>query len=277
MTATSTQLENASSTTHEEMTRLANLAAIHHASYCAAQPFPHIVLDDVFETAILDEVLSEFPDPRGVDWERFSEASSIKLATKSEQQMGPATRSFLRALNSSAFIEFLETLTGITGLIPDPHLVGGGLHQIERGGFLKIHADFNWHDRLKLDRRVNVLIYLNKDWKEEYGGQLELWDTKMTECKVKALPIFNRLVVFNTTSDSYHGHPEPLQCPESRSRKSIAMYYYTNGRPIGEIHGRHSTLYQRRKDDSYLLTMKRVAVDLVPPILVKMARKFGWI
>jgi Rps23 Pro-64 3,4-dihydroxylase Tpa1-like proline 4-hydroxylase len=154
------------------------------------------------------------------------------------------------AAEPSVFIDFLETLTGITGLLPDPHLWGGGLHQIQRGGFLKVHADFNRHERLDLDRRLNLLVYLNKDWKEEYGGQLELWSRDMKRCEERVLPVFNRCVVFSTTDTSYHGHPDELTCPEGWTRKSMALYYYTTGRSAEETSQSHSTLYQERPGES---------------------------
>lgn len=177
--------------------------------------------------------------------------------------MGEMTRSLLYQLNSSTFITFLERLTNVDGLIPDPHFVGGGLHQIERGGFLKMHVDFNKHERLRLDRRLNLLIYLNKDWQEEYGGHLELWDKDVTQCSKKILPVFNRCVVFTTTDFSYHGHPEPLTCPEDRSRKSLALYYYSNGRPASEIrrgHSEHSTLFRARPGETIHLEKEPIAV-----------------
>lgn len=148
------------------------------------------------------------------------------------------------------------------------------LHQTFGGGFLKIHADFNWHDKLKLDRRINVLIYLNKDWNDEYGGHLELWDRAMTRCEVRELPVFNRMVVFNTTTHSFHGHPDPLDCPQEMTRKSIAMYYYTNGRPAHEKRGQHSTLYQRRREDAFSVGVQTLLQELVPPILIRGVRKF---
>ncbi|MBS1624221.1 MAG: 2OG-Fe(II) oxygenase [Bacteroidetes bacterium] len=153
-------------------------------------------------------------------------------------------------LNSQPFLDFLTELTGIENLLPDPSLAGGGYHEIKPGGFLKIHSDFNKHPVYKLDRRLNVLIYLNKDWKEEYGGHFELWDTDMTHCVTKIAPLFNTMALFSTTSRSYHGHPNVLTCPPDRSRKSIALYYYTNGRPQHEVEEfleEHSTIFKARK------------------------------
>lgn len=218
-------------------------------AYRTAKPFPHIVVDDFFDPAILERILDEFPGKDDIDWKKFDGKYEVKLASKSERQLGFFTRYFLYSLNSSTFMNFLEELTGIEGLIPDPHLTGGGLHQILPGGKLGVHADFNRDERLKLDRRLNLLIYLNKDWKEEYGGHLELWSQDMKTCARRVLPVFNRIVLFSTTDFAYHGHPEPLACPEGRSRKSIAMYYYSNGRPAEEVKGDHTTRFQNRPTD----------------------------
>lgn len=118
-------------------------------------------------------------------------------------------------------------MTGIEGLIQDPYLFGGGIHSVGAGGFLKIHADFNWHHKLNLYRRLNLLLYLNSDWQETWGGALELWDVDMASCRVSIPPLINRMVIFNTSDMSFHGHPDPLMCPENRMRNSIALYYYT--------------------------------------------------
>ncbi|MCT7949703.1 2OG-Fe(II) oxygenase [Ancylothrix sp. C2] len=255
---------------------LQNLALQHREEYAAAQPFPHIVIDNFLPEWVLEGILEEFPKPKSIDWQKFENSAEKKLASKGEMQMGDKTRLLLYQLNSSTFINFLEKLTGIDGLVPDPHFVGGGLHQIERGGFLKMHVDFNKHGQLKLDRRLNLLIYLNKNWQEEYGGYLELWDSEMTRCEKKILPIFNRCVVFSTTDFSYHGHPEPLTCPEGQTRKSLALYYYSNGRPAHEIAEEgHSTVFKARPTDNFKEEetstgekMKTFVKKLVPPIFI---------
>ena len=160
-------------------------------------------------------------------------------------------RRFLAFLNSAPMLEFLEALTGIEGLIPDPYFGGAGPHQSSRGGFLKIHADFNWHPKLQLDRRVNMLVYLNKDWREEYGGHLELWDREVSRCEQKVLPVFNRTAIFNTTDFSFHGHPAPMTCPPEMTRKSISMYYYTNGRPEEERSAPHDTVFKKTRENDW--------------------------
>lgn len=236
-------------------------------AYPRAQPFPHCVIDGFFPESTLNRILDEYPGAGQVDWIRKNaEACTLKLATRDETQLGSVTRQFIYELNSSVFISALEKITGIDGLIPDPYLYGGGLHQILSGGYLKIHADFNKHERLKLDRRLNLLLFLNKDWREDYGGHLELWDTSMQRCEKRLLPIFNRMVVFSTTDFSYHGHPDPLPCPADLTRKSIALYYYSNGRPRSEISGSHSTLYRNRPGEVLWSIWKEKLIRWVPPV-----------
>ncbi|MGH9459007.1 MAG: 2OG-Fe(II) oxygenase [Thermoanaerobaculia bacterium] len=217
-------------------------------AYESAEPFPHIVLDDLFPDETLETILAHFPDGGTLDWVRFENAQEKKLGYhhRDEWRLPPPIREFLHWMNSPAMLQFLEQLTGIAGLVPDPYFGGGGLHQILPGGFLKVHADFNWHPILRLDRRLNALVYLNKDWEDEWGGHLELWDREMKGPVQRIAPHFNRTVVFSTTDFSYHGHPSPLACPEGRSRKSVSLYYYTNGRPEEERSAPHDTLFQKR-------------------------------
>jgi Rps23 Pro-64 3,4-dihydroxylase Tpa1-like proline 4-hydroxylase len=215
------------------------------AQYRSADPFPHIVIDDLFENADLERVLAEFPKPEQMRWMRFDSATEKKLGFYHEHStLAPDVRAFLDAMNGFEMLLFLEALTGIDGLIPDPYFGGGGLHQIEPGGFLKIHADFNVHPKLKLDRRVNMLVYLNKDWDEAWGGHLELWNASMAECRQRIAPLFNRTVVFSTTDTSFHGHPHPLLSPPGVTRKSVSLYYYTAGRPEEERSAAHDTIFK---------------------------------
>ena len=221
--------------------------------YSKASPFPYIIFDDFFSEKYLNDILNDFPDlKKNIYSQEYNTKNDKKLGSVSPKIFTNEMQNFISFLNSYPFLNFLQKLTGINEkLIPDPYLWGGGLHEIKKGGFLKIHADFNVHPQLKLNRRINLLIYLNKDWKEDWGGHLELWNKDMSSCIKKILPIFNRVVIFNTNDYSYHGHPVPIKCPENISRKSIALYYYSNGRPDNEINKNnqfHSTLYQNRKN-----------------------------
>lgn len=259
---------------------LKNLAERYRLSYEIAKPFPHAVFDNFLPEHLLEDVLAEFLPPNNEHYNKYNNVNEKKIEMSNEAYLGSATRHLIAQFNSSTFVNFLEHLSGIQGLIPDPHLMGGGLHQIVSGGMLGIHADFNWYPRLKLDRRVNFLLYLNKDWKDEYGGHLELWNASMTNCEQKILPIFNRLVIFSSTDRSYHGHPLPLTCPEDWSRKSLALYYYTNGRPVTEKTGAHSTVFKRRPGEIFELDpklgpgqiFKMVSKKFIPPILLDFLR-----
>lgn len=230
---------------------LDTLAQRRHGEYVSASPFPHIVMDDFVPEWVVDRLLGEFPEVREPQWNRYDNEREKKLELHVDEQMGPFTRHLVSQLNSATFIGFLEQLTGVDGLVPDPHLWGGGLHQIERGGLLKVHADFNWHEKLRLDRRLNLLLYLNRDWHEAYGGELELWERDMSRCVKRVSPVANRCVVFSTTDHSMHGHPDPLRCPENRTRRSLALYYYSNGRPREELSEAHSTLFKPRPGETW--------------------------
>lgn len=252
-----------------------------HENYISADPFPSIYFDDFFNEEFLDKVLAEFPSLGNKDDIKYENPNEIKLASRGERKFGPYTKLLMHFLNSEPFLLFLSKLSGIDTLISDPYFEGGGCHEIKPGGLLKIHADFNKHKEMGLDRRLNFLIYLNKDWKEEYGGHFELWNEDMTECRSKILPLFNRVAMFSTTDFSYHGHPDALACPPDRSRKSLALYYYTNGRPSEEVNDGledHTTLFVDRKNNPQEKSMRRynkvvnLAIDLMPPILYRWIR-----
>lgn len=252
---------------------LEKTAEKYHEEYINAKPFPHIAIDNFLPEEALNTVLDEFPGSKKIDWIDFDGDVQKKLASKTEEQMGPFTRFLMYQLNSATFIKFLEKLTGIEGLIPDPHFWGGGLHQIKPQGFLKLHADFNFHPVLKVDRRINLLIYLNKDWDESFGGELELWDRDITKCEAKIMPFFNRLVVFSTTDFSFHGHPQPLNCPPDRTRKSLALYYYSNGRPEEEVSRTSQTNWRMTPQEKEVGKFKRTVAKFVPPIVFEMRKK----
>jgi hypothetical protein len=180
-------------------------------------------------------------------------------------------RGLFYAFNSRPFIKVVENITGISGLIPDPYFLGGGFHQIEQGGHLSMHADFNRHAPMNLERRVNLLVYLNRNWKPEYGGQLELWTQDMRRCVHSIVPIANRCVLFTTTAHSMHGNPKPIAHPEGVPRRSIALYYYTatwKNEDVGrttQFHARPGT------DDKYdwAVRTKELVSEFLPPVVAR--------
>lgn len=221
------------------------------ADYCNAQPFPHIVMDSILPDALIKEMLLNFP----VDSIGSDKIFDIGYGGHHKRQVMPEdcnafNRGLFHFFNSRPVLQFLEGLTGIKGLLPDPYFEGGGFHETSRGGKLGIHADFRVNERLHVQRRLNLLIYLNPTWNDEWHGQLELWDREMKACVERVSPILNRCVVFNTDSDTWHGHPDELATPEGITRRSMALYYYTASKEIyGEV-PTMSTLYKARPGDS---------------------------
>lgn len=232
---------------------LLRLGVQHADSYRRATPFPHVVLNNFVTIDTVRRIVQEFPSIESKYWHTKHVKTSFKQDSRlpdKERFLGSFTRSILREMNSAPFLLFLSELTGVRGLMPDPYLEGGGIHQIPHGGFLKIHADFNRHPLTNAHRRLNVLLYLNEEWRDEYGGALELWSPDMAACCSSILPIAGRCVVFSTSDLSFHGHPDPLNVPAGVTRKSLALYYYTVERPQEETSAPHSTLYQLRPDES---------------------------
>ena len=226
-----------------------------YEGYHAASPYPHLVMDNLFNPEILRAVLREWPAEKDDSLETHNDGTYVKkkIGTTWQTKFGSETKKCFIGLLDPAFLKVLEKVTGISGLIPDPYMFGGGLHATSSGGKLAIHADYNKHPLFKLDRRLNLLIYLNEGWTEENGGWLELWDREMKACVKRVLPVFNRTVVFSTTSISFHGQPEPIVGPPNLSRRSIALYYFSNGRADEGIimpaaADEHSTLWQSRPE-----------------------------
>lgn len=242
------------------------------SDYLTAKPFPHVVIDGLFNDDILSKILVEFQNQSDKNWIKFQNNREIKLALNQDEHLGLYTKLMLYHLNSAPFLYFLSAITGIQNLIADSYFEGGGMHQIRPGGKLGVHTDFSHHPMTNLNRRLNALLYLNKGWTAEFGGELELWNRDMSRCEKKISPIFNRLVIFGTTDFSYHGHPEPLNFPEGTTRKSLALYYFTNGRPSDENSGKRETIFHDRPGErlySNSEKMKELIVDWLPPVVTK--------
>lgn len=197
--------------------------------YAAASPFPHIVLDDVLVSTAFERACSEFPPIDTGDWTSYLHVNERKYANSDPTTWRPTLHDIARDFTSDRFVTYLEKLTGHEDLLADWSMDGGGLHQSVRGGFLNLHADFtSHHTNLHWRRRVNVLLYLNAEWADDWGGHLEFWDEDREECVERIAPIGNRLVVFTTDERSYHGHPDPMTCPDDVGRQSMALYYFQN-------------------------------------------------
>ena len=238
-------------------------------AYAAGSPYPHAVIDDFLDPEVLDGVLRDLDAMTVPVEEGYSRPQENKKYSFNPSKLPTDTRHLFGYFNSQPFVSFIEGLTGIRGLIPDPSFLGGGVHEVRNGGHLSIHADFNFHPGLKLERRVNVLIYLNRDWQPDFGGQFEFWNEGMTTRTAAFDPIFNRCVVFNTTSNSYHGNPNPVQHPQGIARRSIALYYYTA--TWDATQREHTTQFKARPQSEdrvdWSIKVKETARDLMPPMI----------
>lgn len=223
------------------------------AAYQRATPFPHVVIDDLLPADVFACAVSEFPGIDDPGWDGYLHVNETKFANPRPTTWGPTLQAIAAAMNSPEFLAFIEQLTGVEELFADPDLDGGGLHQTLRGGHLNVHTDFSTHHaRRTWSRRVNALIYLNDTWDPQWGGALEMWDADVRACVRRVDPVPNRLLVFTTDGDSFHGHPEPLQCPATVARRSMALYYFTENQAA-----RHRpTRYRGRPGDG----LKNVAI-----------------
>lgn len=216
-------------------------------SFAAGEPFPHLVIDDFLEPQSAAVLEGAFARARG-EWITYHHVNERKRGFNDTAGLDAQSRAVIADLQGEAFVRSLEALSGIEGLVSDPDLDGGGLHETEPGGFLNVHTDFLSHTtRRSWSRQLNLLLFLNRDWTEDYGGVLELWDEQVSACVQRIAPIFNRCVVFRTSEISFHGVPQPVTCPAGRSRKSLALYYF---RDEGHTRPLHPTHYLPRPQDA---------------------------
>ncbi|MFN8315845.1 MAG: 2OG-Fe(II) oxygenase [Chitinophagales bacterium] len=239
----------------------------------AATPYKHIVLDRFLDDSVANEVYNNFPDVDTEGWIHYLHFNENKHGLNKRDLIPEPILKVIDYLNSPEFVSQLSLFTGIPNLIPDSSLEGGGIHQTKRGGKLNIHADFTAHPHHSTwRRRLNVLIYFNKDWKPEYNGYLELWSTDLKICTHKISPDFNRCVMFATAKDSFHGVPDELLCPENNSRKSLALYYYTIEEKVTE---KASTNYQPRPTDGWVKRLLIIADKKMVAVYTAIKGKFG--
>ena len=203
-------------------------------SFLAAKPVPHVVMDGLFSPALLQLVYADFDRVNWGDWRRYDNAQEVKRGTAPKTWLGDASQLYFATIHSGRFIDFLEKISGIEGLIPDPALYAGGLHDIPTGGKFAMHIDFNQHSVTHLDNRLVFITYLNKNWRSSYGGALELWDVDENKFVTEVVPEFGRSVLYYHSSKSLHGHPKAICEPNGRPRRSAAAYFYSNGRPDGD-------------------------------------------
>lgn len=218
------------------------------AQYASASPYPHVAIGDFLAPGVAARLAADFPPPTGSDWINYKHFNEHKFGQTKRALFPDSIGAVIDELNSPRFVAWLSQLTGIEGLLPDPSLEGGGMHQTPAGGFLNVHADFTMHHhRPTWRRRCNLIVYLNPEWRDEWGGAIELWDERMTRAVVRVPPLLNQAVIFNTTETTYHGYPDPICCPAEVTRRSIALYYFTD-EPASQAP--RATNYRARPTDS---------------------------
>lgn len=217
-------------------------------SYLAAQPYPHLVLDGLFDPDILDRLGEGFPGRGQRDWLSYDTANEVKQTSRGLIDLDAFSQAFLWQMCSKPMMDVLRAITDIPDLCVDPLFHGGGLHESFRGGWLNLHADWTQHPVLPLTRQLNLIVYLNRDWDPAWGGALELWTPGAKECGARVEPLFNRAVLFPTTAETLHGFPEPMTCPANRSRRSASLFFWSpdegaikQGAPISFLPGTRGT------------------------------------
>lgn len=230
---------------------LKSAARAHASTYREARPFPHVAIDDFLGRSRAEAIAERFPGPDHESWMRRDyreQAARLgQLQRRGFEDVDPAVRLLLGEFQSMAFLDFLASLTGLQGLIGDPHYRGSGPSLTLPGGHLDLHVDFNRDRTRHLARKVTVLYYLSRDWQDDWGGRLELWNEERTRCEVSYAPILDRLIVMAHGETFWHGHPAPLACPPERFRASIAAYYYVAA-PSPEDDSAHGAIWTRPRD-----------------------------
>ena len=253
----------------------AQLDALRDA-YRNAKPFPHLVIDQVFSSQILDPLVEEMAGISDQQWLliRTEGRESIRRM-RSGVELGAAGLQLVSLVHSASFLYLLSEITGIWQLLPDPYLQGAGYAKMKRGDFFNVHSDRNIAYETGLSRRLAMIVFLNNSWDPEYKGQLELWNSDATRCDASIEPLYNRTVIFEVAFPNYHGVPAPIACPADRSRQSFIVYYHTVGIDGKEHAKPHTSIfapafYGSSRPDS---TLRSLARELSPPLLVKTVKK----
>jgi hypothetical protein len=244
------------------------------ASYQNAKPFPHVIMDNLFSPRSLDPLLDEIAEMAREQWinvDRDPRERTVRM--RSAAEMGEAGAHILSIVHSAAFLYFLSEITGVGQLLPDPYLQGGGFAVMRRGDYFDVHADRNVAYETGLTRRLAMIIFLNKDWRPEYNGQLELWSPDGKRREVSVDPLFNRTALFEVAYPNFHGVPAPLACPAERMRQSFIVYYHTAGIDKQAAVKPHTTIFAPRFYGTPRATVRSIVREITPPFVVRLARK----
>ena len=245
-------------------------------AYKTAKPFPHVVIDNLFSPALLERVAGEVPQMSASQWLRIETEDLQRVKRmRSALDVGSAGSELVSLLHSASFLYLLSEITDIWQLLPDPYLQGGGHALMHRGGYFQVHADRNVAYDTGLTRRLAMIIFLNKDWPPEYGGQLELWNDDATRCEASVEPVFNRTILFEVAYPNYHGVPQPLTCPSGRTRQSFIVYYHTVEVGVGDKVTPHTSMFAPQFYQQKPSLFRRAARQLTPPIIFRALRSLS--
>ena len=254
----------------------------YRSQFLEAHPFKHVVIEDFFEAAFAEQLLAEFPrfDPGLARNE--GGATGGKAVNTNIRAISPAYQRLYDAIAAKPFLELVSRLSGIPDLILDPKMFGGGTHENLHGQELDPHVDFNYDEARRLHRRLNLIVYLNQDWRPEWGGALEMHShpRRPEENQISSYdPLFNRCVMFETNEYSWHGFPRINLPPDQRhlSRKSISIYLYTETRPAEETAPLHATFYVQRPLPPHLQAGHVLTAEDVAELRALLIRRDGWI
>jgi hypothetical protein len=248
----------------------------------SASPFPHLVLDNFFANGFVEKLLEHFPvfDPS----KAMNELGLVgkKAVNTKIAGLNQPYKELDELFQSNDFLMFMSTITKIPELLYDPEYIGGGTHENLEGQDLDPHVDFNYHPNTKWHRRLNLLIYLNNEWNESWGGNIELhsdpWNPDQNQFR-SFMPLMNRCVIFETSERSWHGFKK-IKFPENNknlSRKSIAVYFYTKNRPVSEIRPEHSTFYVPRPIPEHIRAGYALKEDDLQQLKELLTRRDQWI
>lgn len=243
--------------------------------YQNSQPFRHLVIDDLFSQEDLDSLLVEMANMRPDQWASIDQDPRERTARmRSATEMGPAGERLLSIVHSAGFLYLISEITGIGQLLPDPYLKGAGYASMRRGDYFNVHSDRNMAYDTGLARRLGMIIFLNKSWRPEYHGQLELWSDDGKRCEARIDPLFNRTVLLEVANPNFHGVPKPLACPPDRLRRSFILYYHTVGSGDQTLRP-HSSVFAPRFYGSNRLTLRSLFREVTPPFLKRAMRKWN--
>jgi len=222
-------------------------------SYRNALPWEHVVIDDFLPIDVATQLAESYPKPNVLSmlkedikpWKYHKNENVDRWLLDNTTEMPESLKMFASAVNSRHFLQFLEVITGIEAILPDPYFLGGGAMVTGTGGFLKVHADFNWNANSQVWRRANALFYLTPDWEKTWGGNLELWTKDGKKKVIEVEPKFNRVVIFSTKSDTYHGQPIPTKTPKGITRNLFSSFYYSSKSSDGIDVDPHFTKYSK--------------------------------